>query len=50
LTQHLQNQSEQTAVEVWLNDGDVETVNNLGEGLPLEDMAWPWPEDGGKLA
>jgi hypothetical protein len=33
-----------TAVEVWLNDGDVETVNGLGEGLPLEDTDWPWSE------
>jgi hypothetical protein len=33
------------AVEVWLNDdSDVETVNGLGEGLPLEDTDWPWPE------
>jgi hypothetical protein len=32
------------AVEVWLNDdGDIETVNALGEGLPLEDTDWPWP-------
>jgi hypothetical protein len=33
-----------TAVEVWLNKGEVETVNGLGEGLPLEDTDWPWPE------
>jgi hypothetical protein len=31
-------------LEVWLNNGDVETINALGEGLPLEDMEWPWPE------
>jgi hypothetical protein len=32
-------------VEVWLNDDDdVEAVNGLGEGLPLEDADWPWPE------
>lgn len=31
--------------EVWLNDGQVEAVNDLGEGLPLTDQAWPWPED-----
>jgi hypothetical protein len=37
-------------VEVWLNNGEVEAVNALGEGLPLEDMEWPWPEDGGMLA
>jgi hypothetical protein len=34
-----------TAIEVWLNGGNVETVNSLGEGLPLEDTDWPWPED-----
>jgi hypothetical protein len=33
------------AVEVWFNDGDVEAVNALGEGLPLEDTEWPWPGD-----
>ena len=32
-------------VEVWLNDGEVETVNALGEGLPLEDIECHWPED-----
>jgi hypothetical protein len=33
-------------VEVWLEDGRVTTVNNLGEGLPLDNSVWPWPEDG----
>jgi hypothetical protein len=33
-------------VEVWLEDGRVTTINNLGEGLPLDNPAWPWPEDG----
>lgn len=28
--------------EVWLDEGgQVETVNNLGEGLPLDNAAWP---------
>jgi hypothetical protein len=32
--------------EVWLDErGRVETINNLGEGLPLDNAAWPWPED-----
>lgn len=32
--------------EVWLDEqGQVETVNNLGEGLPLDNQAWPWPEE-----
>jgi len=34
------------AVEVWLSDGLVETINDLGEGVPLVEQAWPWPEDG----
>ena len=33
------------AVEVWLSDGQVETINDLGEGVPLVEQAWPWPED-----
>jgi hypothetical protein len=31
-------------IEVWLDGGEVEAVNALGEGLPLEDTEWPWPE------
>ena len=34
------------AVEVWLSDGQVETINDLGEGVPLEEQPWPWPDDG----
>ena len=34
------------AVEVWLSGGQVETINDLGEGVPLEEQAWPWPDDG----
>ena len=34
------------AVEVWLDSGQVETINDLGEGLPLVEQAWPWPNDG----
>jgi hypothetical protein len=30
--------------EAWLQDGGVEAINDLGEGLPLDDTAWPWPE------
>jgi hypothetical protein len=30
--------------EAWLQDGRVEAINDLGEGLPLDDTAWPWPE------
>ncbi len=34
------------AVEVWLSDGQVVAINDLGEGVPLEEQPWPWPEDG----
>jgi hypothetical protein len=30
--------------EAWLQHGRVEAINDLGEGLPLDDTAWPWPE------
>jgi hypothetical protein len=30
--------------EAWLQDGGVEAINDLGEGLPLDDTAWPWLE------
>jgi hypothetical protein len=30
--------------EAWLQDDGVEAINDLGEGLPLDDTAWPWPE------
>lgn len=30
------------AAEVWLEDGEVEAINNLGEGLPPEGVPWPW--------
>jgi hypothetical protein len=33
------------AIEVWLDNDEVEAVNALGEVLPLEDTEWPWPED-----
>jgi hypothetical protein len=28
--------------EVWVFDGKILSVNDLGEGLPLEDAGWPW--------
>ena len=34
------------AVEVWLRDGQVEAINDLGEGVPLKEQPWPWPDDG----
>jgi hypothetical protein len=33
-------------VEVWLENGGVVAVNDLGEGLPLNGAEWPWPEEG----
>ena len=33
------------AAEVWLDNGQVKTINDLGEGVPLLEQAWPWPED-----
>lgn len=31
--------------EVWVNNGQILSVNDLGEGLPLEDATWPWPSE-----
>lgn len=31
--------------EVWLNDQSIFSINDMGEGLPLEDARWPWPSD-----
>jgi len=30
--------------EAWLQDGGVEAINDLGEGLPMDDTEWPWLE------
>ncbi len=30
------------AVEVWVENWEVVAVNWLGEGLPPEDVEWPW--------
>jgi hypothetical protein len=29
--------------EVWVQDGDIVGINDLGEGLPLDNAEWPWP-------
>jgi hypothetical protein len=34
------------AAEAWLSDGQIEAINDLGEGLPLANTDWPWPEIG----
>ncbi|MCA9944242.1 MAG: hypothetical protein KC449_12220 [Anaerolineales bacterium] len=31
-----------------LRPGRVLTINDLGEGLPLDELAWPWPADPGR--
>lgn len=28
--------------EVWVEQGQILDINDLGEGLPLEDVSWPW--------
>jgi hypothetical protein len=29
--------------EVWVQDDLIVSINDLGEGLPLDDSEWPWP-------
>lgn len=29
--------------EVWVDDGVILSINDLGEGLPLDGSEWPWP-------
>lgn len=31
--------------EVWVEDGHILSVNDIGEGLPLDDAEWPWAAD-----
>lgn len=31
--------------EVWLDEGRILSVNDVGEGLPLEDPEWPWAQE-----
>jgi hypothetical protein len=33
-------------VEAWVQSEEVLSISNLGEGLPLNDLEWPWPEEG----
>lgn len=30
------------AVEVWVEDGEIVSINDLGEGVPPEGVEWPW--------
>lgn len=32
-------------LEVWVSDGRILGINDIGEGLPLENAAWPWKAD-----
>ncbi len=32
------------AAEVWLEGSKVASINELGEGVPPEDVVWPWPD------
>ena len=31
--------------EVWMADGRILGINDIGEGLPLDNAEWPWPTD-----
>ena len=31
--------------EVWLTGQQIFSINDLGEGLPLDDIRWPWVID-----
>ena len=37
-----------TLAAAWATPGRVLTINDLGEGLPLDEAAWPWPADPGR--
>lgn len=28
--------------EIWVEEGKIASVNDLGEGVPPEGIAWPW--------
>jgi hypothetical protein len=35
--------SEWQAIEVWVEAGEIVTINSLGEGVPPDDVVlWPW--------
>ena len=31
--------------EVWVADGRILGINDIGEGLPLDNAEWSWPTD-----
>lgn len=34
-----------SVAEVWVSDGRILAINDIGEGLPLDNAEWPWPAD-----
>jgi len=34
-----------SVAEVWVSDGRILAINDIGEGLPLDNAEWPWPTD-----
>jgi hypothetical protein len=34
-----------SVAEVWVSDGRILAINDIGEGLPLNNAEWPWPSD-----
>lgn len=28
--------------EVWVEEGEIVSINDLGEGVPPEGITWPW--------
>lgn len=29
--------------EVWVSEGMILSINDLGEGMPIDGAEWPWP-------
>jgi len=40
----VRGRTEWQAAEIWLERNKVASINDLGEGVPPEDVAWPWPD------
>ena len=36
------NQAGWQVAEVWLEEGSVVTINDLGEGIPPDGVTWTW--------
>lgn len=35
--------------EVWIEDGEVTSINDLGEGFPADGAPWPWAEQSSRF-